>query len=89
MRRYLCNMVDEREIIEKVNASLAEYEIKLVDRDDRKIVDIGIDSIKLIRVIIFLEEEYGIEFDMDTLSYDSLNCGVDLINFFLQQINKL
>lgn len=58
----------------------------LTDFDNEDILqNIGMDSMKIIEVVLLLEEKYGFEFEPDKLSYETLRTVSSISKYIYQR----
>ena len=54
-------------------------------KPEDSLLDYGITSINYIRIIVEIEQEYGIEFDDDDLSIETLKTLNDLVDYIIDR----
>ena len=54
-------------------------------KPEDSLLDYGITSVNYIRIIVELEQEYGIEFDDDDLSIETLKTLNDLVDYIIDR----
>jgi acyl carrier protein len=72
-------MLEKQQIVSNLQKVIEEHlEIKINDPDDK----LDIDSFTMTLIIVFVDEEIGVQLDMETLDFDaftSLNTLADLV----------
>ena len=80
----------EKQIIKKqVKKILGEkylQDTNLKDNDD--LLELGIDSIKIIELVIDLETEFNFEFADEKLSYETLYCIDNIVSYIHEEMKE-
>lgn len=85
-------MVTSREIMPKIREILLEVAdddtlSKRLTGNTNINTDIGLDSIRMINLILILEDEFGIEINFEKFSLDNLN-SVDILCSFIADLKN-
>lgn len=64
--------MDIREKLEIIICNTMDIESRKIDDGERLIEDISIDSIRIVKIIVGIENEFGFEFDDEYLNYEKI-----------------
>lgn len=64
--------MNTREKLESIICNAAEISYRKIEDNERLLEDIGIDSIRIVKVIFGIEKEFGFEFDEEFLDYEKI-----------------
>jgi acyl carrier protein len=80
-------MISVEERVKEIITSHVDVSVDMDKVEDACYLDtIGVNSINFIRSVLELESEYGIEFDVDKLGFDSFETFGNLIRYIEQKI---
>lgn len=64
---------------------IGEFPPEYIIDQATKLSELGVNSVSFMKVIVWAEESFGIEFDDDNLDYKKFGCVGDLITVIEQQ----
>ncbi|MCI9142905.1 MAG: acyl carrier protein [Lachnospiraceae bacterium] len=65
-----------------------KFLISIDIKDDDNLTEIGIDSMKVIKLVIDLEEQFGFEFEDEKLTYDTLHSINSIAAYVYERLKK-
>ncbi len=71
-----------------ISVSEDELTSSNITRDTNLIEDIGLDSIKIIKLIIDIEEKFSLFFDVEILAADNIFIFGNLVQYVYDLLNK-
>lgn len=64
--------MNTREKLETIICNATDISYRKIENNERLIEDVGIDSIRIVKMIVGIENEFGFEFDDEFLDYNKI-----------------
>lgn len=74
----------EERVAEIITKVLSDEDIDVKVDYDSDIMDFGLNSITIIKTIVYMEEEFEIEFDDECLTTDAFKTVRDIANYIMK-----
>lgn len=76
IKRLICELI------------IAQDPTILTIQDDEMLYDRGIDSLRIIELVVHIEEKFGFEFEMDKLTYETLRTVSSISEYVHQRVKE-